>query len=35
MTELQADMLVTIDPQLRAMASDVVPLADFEALFAG
>jgi len=32
-TELQADMLLTIDPQLRTMASDVVPLADFEDLF--
>ena len=34
-TELQADMLLTIDPQLRTMASDVVPLADFEDLFTG
>ena len=34
-TELQADMLLTIDPQLRAMASGVVPLADFEDLFTG
>jgi predicted nucleic acid-binding protein len=34
-TELQADMLLTIDPQLHTMASDVVPLADFEDLFAG
>lgn len=34
-TELQADLLLTIDPQLRIMASDVVPLADFEDLFTG
>ena len=34
-TELQADMLLTIDPQLRTMASDVVPLADFKDLFTG
>ena len=32
-TELQADMLLTIHPQLRTTASDVVPLADFEDLF--
>jgi len=32
-TELQADMLLTSDPQLRTMASDVVPLAAFEDLF--
>jgi len=31
-TELQADMLLTIYPQLRTTASDVVP-ADFEDLF--
>ena len=31
--ELQTDMLLTTDPQLRNMASDVVPLADFEDLF--
>ena len=34
-TELQADMLLTIDPLLRTMAYDVVPLADFEDLFTG
>ena len=34
-TGLQADMLLTIDPQLRHLASDVVPLADFEHLFSG
>jgi hypothetical protein len=32
-TELQADTLLTDDPDLRAMAADVVPLADFEDLF--
>lgn len=32
-TELQADALLTSDPQLRSMASQVVPLADFEDLF--
>lgn len=34
-TELQADMLLTSDPQLRTMASGVVPLADFGDLFTG
>ena len=34
-TELQADMLLTIHLQLRTTASDVVPLADFEDLFTG
>jgi len=34
-TELQADVLLTDDPQLRTMASDVVPLADFDDLFTG
>ena len=32
-TELQADMLLTSDLQLRTMASDVVPLAAFDDLF--
>jgi predicted nucleic acid-binding protein len=32
-TELQADTLLTADPELRAMAAGVVPLADFEDLF--
>lgn len=32
-TALQADALVTVDPQLAAKASGVVPLAPFEHLF--
>jgi hypothetical protein len=32
-TELQADTLLTADPDLRAMAAGVVALADFEDLF--
>ena len=32
-TELQADRLLTADPDLRAMAAGVVPLGDFEDLF--
>jgi predicted nucleic acid-binding protein len=31
--ELQADVLLTSDPELRTMALDVVPLADVEDLF--
>lgn len=32
-TELQADALLTVDPQLRTAASEVVPLADSAVLF--
>ena len=34
-TELQADMLLTVDPHLRKMATGVVALADFDNLFTG
>ena len=34
-TQLQADALVTVDPELAARAADVVPLAPLDALFAG
>ena len=33
-TRLQADALVTVDPELATKAKDVVPLAHFEALVA-
>jgi predicted nucleic acid-binding protein len=33
-TRLQADALITIDPQLAAKAADIVPLAPFSALSA-